>query len=60
MNHYKLLVLLIILLLLFSSYLIRNTYENFQTQENYDIIIIAGQSNACGAGKRNMCDSTRF
>jgi len=50
-NRLYLIVLFIIISL--STYLITSNYENFQSTTNYDIIIIAGQSNACGAGRRN-------
>ena len=50
-------ILIIISILLLLS---NNSIENFDTTESYDIIIIGGQSNACGRGTRNACDSTRL
>lgn len=57
-NNY-IIILLSFLIFICITYLITNNYEKFQTATNYDIIIIAGQSNACGAGTRNTGTSTR-
>jgi hypothetical protein len=57
-NNY-IIILLSVLIFISVTYLISNNYENFQTATNYDIIIIAGQSNACGAGTRNTGTSIR-
>jgi hypothetical protein len=54
---------IIILLLFLSLFIINNNYiEKFQGTSSgdntvYDIIIIAGQSNAVGSGIRNVCDN---
>ena len=64
MRKNKFLTTVLIVSLLFISLLIlsSNTIENFQattpTTQVYDIIIVAGQSNALGSGIRNVCDST--
>jgi len=64
MKRNKYLTIILIISILFISLLIfnNNSIEKFQastpiTQE-YDIIIVAGQSNAIGSGVRNVCDST--
>jgi len=60
------LIPILIISLLFISLLIltSNPIEKFQastpTSQVYDIIIVAGQSNAMGYGKRNSCDSTNL
>jgi hypothetical protein len=57
------LIPILIVSLLFISLLIltSNPIEKFQastpTSQVYDIIIVAGQSNSVGYGKRNSCDS---
>ena len=55
MKRYTLLVLFIILILISFIYLSYTSYEQFQVnpKPDYDIIVITGQSNACGAGTRN-------
>jgi hypothetical protein len=64
MKKNKFLTTILIISLLFISLLIlsSNTIEKFQaitpTSQVYDIIIVAGQSNAIGSGRRNVCDST--
>jgi hypothetical protein len=64
MRKNKFLTTVLIISLLFISLLIltSNTIEKFQattlTTQVYDIIIVAGQSNAIGSGVRNACDST--
>jgi len=64
MRKNKFLIPILVVSLLFISLLIltSNTIEKFQASGSitqvYDIIIVAGQSNAVGSGVRNVCDST--
>ena len=58
-NNILYLFIIIIVCLIYLIYK-KNYLENFtETLETFDIIIIAGQSNACGAGSRNSGLSTR-
>ena len=62
-NKYLLTILIVISLLFISLLILRsNLIEKFQATtpitQVYDIIIVAGQSNAIGSGVRNVCDST--
>lgn len=57
MKNKKIVFIFLILICILLLLLRNNTIENFNTSEVYDIIVVAGQSNACGAGTRNVCDS---
>lgn len=60
MKRYTLLVLFIILIFISFIYLTYTQNETFQVKPkpDYDIIVITGQSNACGAGTRNYHTDT--
>jgi hypothetical protein len=57
MKNKKIFFIFIIFICILLFLLSNNSIENFNTSEVYDIIVVAGQSNACGAGTRNICDS---
>jgi hypothetical protein len=60
-KNYTILILIVSLIIVSLLILTSNPIEKFQastpTSQVYDIIIVAGQSNAVGYGKRNSCDS---
>jgi len=61
-NTKGILCFIIILLLFLSLFILNNPIEEFQgggtDSTTYDIIIVAGQSNAIGVGIRNVCEAS--
>jgi len=62
LKNYKISYIIIFIILILTTFLLINSpTEKFQgsiaDNSIYDIIIVAGQSNAIGRGKRNICDN---
>jgi len=59
-KSFKLNYIIIFTILILTTFLLINSTSGFTGEESYDIVIIAGQSNAVGFGTRNHSSKTKF
>ena len=59
-KSFKVNYIIIFTILILTTFLLINSTSGFTGQESYDIVIIAGQSNAVGFGTRNHSSKTKF
>jgi hypothetical protein len=60
LKNLKVNYIIIFTLFILVTFLVVNSTSGFTNQESYDIVIIAGQSNAVGFGTRNHSSKTKF